>query len=240
VRKRAPRMSRSACRRGRKSSASAASGQTLQWWMQSGGRPHYPNPYGGGYEGGTSGGGGYNSMGTTAAYYPYGATGGNPHFPYPYDYSSLRDDTIPGGEASQGGTSDRYQEEAADEEGVERQPYSGYSSSEHNAPGAAVGGGPAIMQPQGTYDLTYADLEANEQSGLLRTAVKVVTQKELPARIKTICNVFAIATGATIAPLGLFFPSDLFIGSLNLVLVRVSSAPRSQSLSTHTTGLGRS
>jgi len=133
--------------------------------MQSGGRPHYPNPYGGGYEGGTSGGGGYNSMGTTAAYYPYGATGGNPHFPYPYDYSSLRDDTIPGGEASQGGTSDRYQEEAADEEGVERQPYSGYSSSEHNAPGAAVGGGPAIMQPQGTYDLTYADLEANEQSG---------------------------------------------------------------------------
>lgn len=177
----------------------------------------YPYGGGGGYGGYGGGGGGYNYT-----YNPYGGGGGGSdrsHTDSDYDEESHLVRGGAGGRDEQDNSGDRYsafvnaQREDEDDDDRGR----GHASMTESTPFF-----PASTVPQGgVYGLTYADLETQDQYGLYNAAVKVVTRKEVPARIKTICNMAGIATGATVAPLAFSLESELFIGSLNLVLVLI-------------------
>lgn len=194
----------------------------------------------GGY--GSAYGGGYNSMGTS---YPYGSGGGGyggygGGGGYNYTYNAYGGG---GGGGNDRSDSDKeYDEESnllrggvggRDEQDNSGDRFSAFVNSEReddDGRGAASLSEstmstpffPASTVPQSAgYGLTYADLDTQDQYGLYNAAVKVVTRKEVPARVKTFCNVAAILTGATVAPLAFSLESELFIGSLNLVLVLI-------------------
>jgi hypothetical protein len=70
------------------------------------------------------------------------------------------------------------------------------------------------------------DIEAlpDEGSSLMgkgKQFFKVVSSQHVYSKIKSVCNVVAIVSGASVAPFALLSESDLFIGALNLVLVIV-------------------
>jgi hypothetical protein len=183
--------------------------------MQEGG---YGTSYGGG-------GGGYNSTGTSypygggGGYGGYGGGGGGSdrsHTDSDHDEESHLVRGGAGGRDEQDNSGDRYSAFVNSQQEDD-------NDDRHGSMAESTPFFPASTVPQaGVYGLTYADLETQDQygarssfnyyiilliiniiliydhagpPGLYNAAVKVVTRKEVPARIKTICNIAAIATG---------------------------------------------